>query len=617
MEREISTSPRSITKTTNLWGIAVGAAAGVLLTVAQPREAQAQTVIGNFALDQFDPSIAGDDFFSVPSAYTAGHLVPRAYLMFDYAADPLTAGDGSIVSQQGFLRADASITFFSRLLVGVDIPVAVLQNGDNPQVGTIQLVSPDSVEMGDVRLDVRGSLYGYYRDPVQIGLGARFYFPTAGEDSLAGEGKPRVQPQAVISGRIGARHAFFYSASFGWMLRGPDNPHFLTYGAGAGGAFFDDLFQIQAELFGSSFIGTEKPLTNPDITIQNSTDTSLELLGGARVNVLDGLTFGAAAGPGITDGIGTPTYRIVGMAGWSPQPPRDRSDEDDDSDGVRNGVDACPYEKGLENDDPKRNGCPPPDRDSDKIADPLDACPTLAGRPNADPTRNGCPADYDKDGVADTDDACPNQAGVASIDPKRNGCPGDVDTDLDGIADARDACPKVKGSRSDDPAKNGCPTTDGDGDGIADRDDSCPSERGLPNADKSKHGCPKDVRVTSGEIVILRQVTFKVGKSSLDQTVDPVSDDLLTEVRDVILQHPEIEVIEVQGHADDTGTTEFNEQLSYQRAEAVRRWLIKKGVDGKRLVSRGYGSRVPLAENTTDEGKQKNRRVQFVIIKKK
>ncbi len=88
-------------------------------------------------------------------------------------------------------------------------------------------------------------------------------------------------------------------------------------------------------------------------------------------------------------------------------------------------------------------------------------------------------------------------------------------------------------------------------------------------------------------------------------------------MRDVILQHPEIQIIEVQGHADDTGTAEFNQQLSAQRAQAVRGWLVKKGIDGKRLVSRGYGATRPIATNQTDEGKAANRRVQFVIVKKK
>jgi outer membrane protein OmpA-like peptidoglycan-associated protein len=177
-----------------------------------------------------------------------------------------------------------------------------------------------------------------------------------------------------------------------------------------------------------------------------------------------------------------------------------------------------------------------------------------------------------------------------------------VDSDLDGIADKTDACPNEKGSRNDEPSKNGCPTKDGDLDGIADREDACPNEKGLPSTDKAKNGCPKDVRVHHGEIVILRQVRFKVGEASLSQTVDPVSDDLLTEV---------------QGHADDTGSKDLNEALAQQRADAVKKWLVSKGIDGKRLVAKGYGARVPIDSNATEEGRQRNRRVQFVITERK
>jgi len=581
--------------------------------------AHAQETIGNFNLNQLDPSPAGDDFFALPSAYVAGHLEPRAYLMFDYAVDPLVVGGtDKIVAGQGFLRANGSIAFFDRLLVGVDIPAAIVQTGDSPVISSIPVASPDSAEMGDVRLDVRASLYGSYRDPFQVGLGARFYFPTAGSESLSGEGKPRVMPQAAASGHVGEAHAFIYTASFGWLARGPENPHALNYGVAAGGSFFDDVFHVQAELYGSTLLTDQPALRTERIVLEAPSTTSLELLGGAKVRVVRGLTFGAAAGPGLTDGIGTPTLRALGMIGWAAVPERDRSAEDDDSDGVANGKDACKSERGEASDDPAKNGCPPGDRDGDTIADGLDACPSLKGRPNADLTRNGCPSDYDRDGIADSDDACPNQRGVASSDPLRNGCPGDLDTDLDGIADRSDACPKDKGSRNDEPSKNGCPTQDGDGDNIPDRFDACPNERGLPDlADRSHHGCPKQVRVTTGEIVILRQVTFKLGQSSLDQTVDPVSDDLLTEVRDVILQHPEIEIIEVQGHADDTGTAEFNTTLSQQRADAVRKWLTQRGIDAKRMTARGYGSTIPIATNQTEDGRQKNRRVQFAIVKTK
>jgi OmpA-OmpF porin, OOP family len=221
--------------------------------------------------------------------------------------------------------------------------------------------------------------------------------------------------------------------------------------------------------------------------------------------------------------------------------------------------------------------------------------------------------DTDGDGIVDPVDACPTVRGVHSDSAEKNGCP--PDTDGDSIADAEDACPRVPGPGSDDPKKNGCPP-DTDGDGIADAQDACPKEPGGPDPDPKKNGCPQ-VTVTPTEIVIHRQVQFHFGQSSLSQTVDPVSDDLLTEVRDAMVKHPEIELIEVQGHADIVGPDEYNQTLSEARAEAVRAWLVKNGIQADRLVAKGYGSKTPIASNDSEKGRQENRRVQFIIVPKK
>lgn len=591
--------------------------AAALLFAAAP--AAAQSSLGGYALDQLDPPPAGDDFFGVRSADTQGHLELRAVLMFDYAADPLVIGgeDGaSIVASQAFARADVSLSLFDRLLLSLDMPVAVVQSGDSPTVAGVTLQSPDGAEVGDLRLDVRSRLLGQPRGPIELAIGTSLYLPTAGDDSYAGDGGVRGQPHLTAGGRVGdGELAFLYTATGGVMIRTADNPSNVTYGAGVAVALLDDMVQVGPEIFGSTALGAEPPLTSDAITVATP-GTALEMLGGVKLRVLGGLVLGAAGGGGLTQGVGIPAARVIGLVGWAPRATGDDDSESDrDRDGIPKARDACPDVRGEANEDPDKNGCPAPDRDRDGVADTIDACPGTAGRRNADATRNGCPADYDRDGVPDTDDSCPNQAGIASTELDRNGCPGEADGDGDGIADRVDACPQQKGGRNEDLSRNGCPILDGDSDGILDADDACPSERGAPNADAKLHGCPANVRVTTGEIVILKQVLFRFGQANLGSTIDPVSDDLLTEVRDVIQQHPEIEVIEVQGHADDVGTAQVNKEISERRAEAVRGWLVQKGIDPKRLASHGYGSAVPIAPNTTEAGRQKNRRVQFVIKK--
>ncbi len=602
-------------RTAIFFSLAVGAATAL---ASRPAAAQSNT-LGGYALDQLDPAPAGDDFFGVPSAATPGHLEPRAFLMFDYAKSPLLLGTGkAIVGSQGFFRGDFSLSLADRVSVSFDLPVAIIQTGDSPTVNGVVLTSPHGAELGDLRLGGRVRLFGEDRSPFQIGIGTNVFFRTAHENSYAGEGAMRVAPYVALSGRVDGKVAsFLWAASGGGLLRGGGNSHSITYGAGAAVSFLQDSLQFGPEVYASTQIGAGA-LTSSRVIVEPGSSTSLELLGDAKLRVLGGLYLGIGAGPGLSKGIGTPSFRALGVIGWAPLPARKvEVDPDQDRDGIAIVYDACPDEAGEKNDDPAKNGCPPSDRDQDRIPDALDACPSLKGRANSDPTRNGCPADYDRDGVPDSEDACPNQKGVASADAARNGCPGELDTDLDGIADREDACPKQRGTRNDDPSKNGCPVADGDGDGIADLDDACPNERGAASTDKTKNGCPKEVRVTTGEIVILKQVQFKFGQSSLDQTIDPISDDLLTQVRDVILQHPEIQQIEVQGHADDVGTAEANQALSDQRANAIKSWLAAKGIDKRRLIARGYGSTRPVASNRTEEGRQQNRRVQLVIVQKR
>jgi outer membrane protein OmpA-like peptidoglycan-associated protein len=233
---------------------------------------------------------------------------------------------------------------------------------------------------------------------------------------------------------------------------------------------------------------------------------------------------------------------------------------------------------GVKSEDPKQHGCPEekPDTDADGIIDELDACPEAAGEKHEDPKKHGCPPDRDGDGIIDKQDACPDLKGIPSSDPEQNGCPGD--TDGDGIRDDKDACPKEKGKADPDPEKNGCPAL---------------------------------VRVTEKEIVILQQVQFKTASD----VILPASDDLLTQVAEVLREHPELKRVEVQGHTDNRGNANFNQNLSQRRAASVVKWLTTRGgVEASRFESKGYGMSEPIDTNDTEQGRQKNRRVQFKIL---
>ena len=599
----------------------VAALAALAALVSAGRARAENVTVGGLSLDQLEPAPAGDAFFGVPAPSAVGHLVPNASLLFDYAHRPLRFVSGTtstaIVSAQGFFRVDASLALWDRLLVSVDVPFAVLQAGDDPRAAGVMFNAPSGAAMGDLRLGVRGRFVGDDRGPFQLGVGGYVFAPTAPKGSYSGDGAVRGHLHLVLGGRIAAPVPILWDASGGFMIRGSQNPSDVTFGGGAAVLLLDERLQIGPEVYGSTQLGGKPPLSGGGAMVKTAVTTGAELLLDARVRLPAGFLLGLGAGPGLTTAIGTPTFRAIGMVGWTPpfalvKPKPVIGDRD--GDGFRDDVDACPDVPGGFNGDPSKDGCPPPDRDGDKIPDLEDACPNVPGDRSEDPTKNGCPRDTDGDGIPDKIDACPDLAGPPSPDPKKNGCPEDRDGDR--IPDAVDACPDVKGVPSKNPKFNGCPE-DSDGDGIKDEVDACPHEKGVADPDPQKNGCPRDVRVTETEVVLLQQVEFKSYGRFKNETIDPISDALLTEVRDVINQHPEIVRIEVQGHTDDSGAEDYNRNLSQQRADEVRRWLVEAGIPASKLASKGYGSSRPLADNRTKAGRQKNRRVQFVIVETK
>ncbi|MBL8936361.1 MAG: OmpA family protein [Archangium sp.] len=243
----------------------------------------------------------------------------------------------------------------------------------------------------------------------------------------------------------------------------------------------------------------------------------------------------------------------------------------------------------------------PVDRDGDGVNDPLDRCPDLAAS-----TADGCPLetvsrpDTDGDGIFDTVDACKLEKEDVDGFQDEDGCP-DPDDDGDGVLDADDLCRRFKGTA----ATRGCP--DRDGDLVADNDDRCPSVKGLP----ANEGCPiyKSVKVTSQRLELDQKIFFAFGKTS----ILPRSFGLLDEVS-TVLHDREGVCVRIEGHTDSVGNAQANLTLSDGRAAAVREYLVSHGIDGKRLTAKGYGSALPIDNNATGEGRDRNRRVEFVII---
>ncbi|ALJ05687.1 cell envelope biogenesis protein OmpA [Pseudalgibacter alginicilyticus] len=258
---------------------------------------------------------------------------------------------------------------------------------------------------------------------------------------------------------------------------------------------------------------------------------------------------------------------------------------DTDGDDIYDKDDACPDVPGLE----AFNGCP--DTDGDGIEDSKDDCPNEAGSAEF----NGCP-DTDGDGVVDKDDKCPTVAGLKAL----AGCP---DADGDGVTDADDKCPNEAG-----PAANqGCPYPDTDGDGVLDKDDKCPDVKGTV----ANSGCPEvtaEVQKTLNEYA--KTILFDTGKS----TIKSQSAAVLADIIKILNEYPTAKFT-VEGHTDSIGSESLNQRLSDSRANSVKEYLIKNGIDAFRLSALGYGESKPIDSNKTSKGRANNRRVEINLAK--
>ncbi|HET9955347.1 MAG TPA: OmpA family protein [Polyangiaceae bacterium] len=191
--------------------------------------------------------------------------------------------------------------------------------------------------------------------------------------------------------------------------------------------------------------------------------------------------------------------------------------------------------------------------------------------------------------------------------------PTSHDADHDGVPDRRDRCRNVAEDRDHVQDRDGCPEEDGDVDGIPDSEDRCPNAKETINGFEDEDGCPDEgparVIVEKGRIRILENIRFRKNSAEIDQD----SHSILNQVALTMKANPSIKRVRVEGHTDETGTRDLNMQLSRERAESVRQYLVKRGVKPERLSAAGYGPDRPLSRGSDADSLAKNRRVEFIV----
>jgi OmpA-OmpF porin, OOP family len=541
---------------------------GLGLCLLMPTAAHAQTK--TFSLDRL--MIAGGPVDGV-AIWRPDVGVSRIYgqVGFGYAhnafraenhVDDLTKAEtleGPPVEHHFTTYFTAGADILERGSVQLTFPLVAYQSGystGNNDVQLRQYVDLKPVAPGDMRLDGRFVIFRTESKSFKIAARGAVFLPTGNDFSFAGD------TTAGGNVSVAAEYAsskFFVTANVGFTFRPRAQLHEfvagreLTYGIGGYVPLLKDRLRIGAEIFGSVGMLPE--------TLGDSDAKPLEWSIGARYGLDKQKRFyaGLSGGSRLTHGY-APDFRIVAMIGGA-FPLKDTNVDSGDAKYVlRDDVDT----------------------DKDGFFDYIDMCvldPEDKAQPNPD-----------------------------------DGCPTMADTDNDGIPDGGDKCKTVAEDKDGVDDRDGCPEDDADKDGIPDNEDMCPKEPGQPNTeDPSKHGCPVFVRRIQGssEIEITKQVEFEFDKA----VILPKSFPILDEVVRLLKANPEIKLLSIEGHTDNVGITDYNEKLSAQRAAAVVQYLINRGgIAKERLVSKGWGARKPKDTNDTDEGRAKNRRVEFHIV---
>jgi outer membrane protein OmpA-like peptidoglycan-associated protein len=618
----------------------------------------------SFSPQLFHAAPGPDEFVTVEPAAPLAHLQWALGLYLNYARNALElAGYDAMTLQPTGSHSElighaigadvwAALGLWNRFQIALALPMTLYQTGsdfDEPtsSLRSAHVAAPNGFAFGDPRIHLKARLFGREHGP-QLALSHWLSIPL-GDDSNFG-GEPHFSGFAgearVLLGWEASRWRF--GAFFGFHWRANPTAFFstvqgqqLTYG----GAFaFDAVpgrFSLLAEIYGHS--NSVDSISTQGVVFSDAFDNPLEVDVAGKITLVPDVKLTVGAGYLILNGIGAPQPRAFLGLVYAPEF-RDR-----DGDGVPDSRDLCPDRPEDKDGFKDSDGCPDPDNDGDTILDKDDKCPNAPEDFDEFEDSDGCPdPDNDKDGIPDIQDACPMDP-EDHLGPKPNdGCPmSKTDTDGDGITDDKDKCPKDPEDKDGFEDEDGCPDPDNDNDGIPDAFDQCPNaaedtdgfedEDGCPDPDNDKDGVPDKLdkcpnqpetingyqdedgcpdsgpppkaKIERGQIVILDKIFFDTDKA----TIKPVSFALLDQVAQIIRGHMEFK-IRIEGHTDAQGNQDHNIQLSKERADSVRTYLIKKGIDPERLISAGYGPAMPIADNKTKAGREANRRVEFHIV---
>jgi MYXO-CTERM domain-containing protein len=611
------------------------AAAGLASVALIPATANAQSAAQALNAQRFTPAPDGQHYWVLRDTAIGAPFKPGGALVFNYANDPFVYryDDGrdelKLLEQVGTVDAQMWMNL-PRARVALTLPLHVVSTGYG--VDGFRAI-------GDARLSAQGELIERRGDGAGAGVYGWMDVPSGNEGAWLGEAG--VTGGAGLAGSYGMGPLLFagnLGASSGTGQQFLDD---IVWGprldyAGGVGFTINPALQLSAELNGEWIWGQEgAPGRLP-----------LELLGGVRFRPMDNLQVSVGGGTGLSQGIGSPDYRVMAGVAWSPRPAQAAPGINDmDGDGIADEVDLCPTQpedfNGVDDDD----GCPDGDQTPTRLrvldasgnqvagavvdfkSGPDTASFTLqdgelmrsmepgaytgtvraAGYTSADFELEVPTARSHEQTVRISKELADGRVVINAQDEA--GMPvaarvrvlGDVPLRLppsqDGVTElslAPGSYELVLSAEGYGTVQRALTVTEG---GSHSLDVVLPSAR---------------VKVETDRILILDKVYFELDSAQIKAESLP----LLDEVVEVMFNHPELVRVEIQGHTDEQGPDDYNLDLSMRRAESVKHYLVSQGVEPSRLAAQGYGESVPLVQESNDEAYAVNRRVEFHIVER-
>ncbi len=618
--------------------------------------AQAKPSGGNIDLNAFRPAMDSRGYITVNASQILGHkelsfglvtnwgyrvleMSGSAWNMPGYATDDNGNAVASEYVVKNVITPELQFAFglFKVVEIGVSVPFTIVSGDVGPDFeGNVADPSDDesfgfsAQGIGDIGIHLKARFLNTSRHPVGLAVIGSVYIPSGQYDELQFAGENAMSIRAIgvvdkefakgkvkVAGTAGIKirtkpdeHIYIDNDAATMEPAGSPNTPFtgqtvqakneIPFGAAIAYAIVKQKFDLVAEVFGSVPLGGENYMP-------------LEAIGGIKVYLARNSFFLLGGGAGLAPGVAGANPDIRGFIGIVFEP----NIGDRDGDGIKDDIDKCPDEPEDPDDFQDEDGCPEPDNDRDGLLDEVDKCPNEPEDKDGIEDEDGCPdeddLDRDNDGIQDDVDECPDDPEDKDDFKDQDGCP-DPDNDEDGILDVDDVCINDPEDKDDFEDQNGCPDPDNDKDRILDKADKCPNEPETYNGNDDDDGCPDRGRVivNQSNIEILDKIYFETDKA----IIKPESYPILDAIAATLLGNPDIQLIEIQGHADERGDDDHNEQLTDDRAHSVQDYLADKGVEKERLRAKGYGEKKPIDPGHNEDAWSKNRRVEFIILKR-